>query len=226
METAPAVPARLDGVDCWIFDLDNTLYPAESDLFAQIDVRMCAFVSEALDVDKAAARKLQKHWFHTYGTTLRGLRIAHGIDPAAFLDYVHDIDYSILAPAPLLASALSMLPGRKLVFTNGSARHAERVLDRLDIARHFESVFDIAAADYVPKPFDHAYARLIERHRVRPASAAFFRGLARQSCRGAGHGPGVAAQRPRPRLAGRRTGRSCRRPPRPLAVRRRPRPRE
>ena len=174
METAPAVPARLDGVDCWIFDLDNTLYPAESDLFAQIDVRMCAFVSEALDVDKAAARKLQKHWFHTYGTTLRGLRIAHGIDPAAFLDYVHDIDYSILAPAPLLASALSMLPGRKLVFTNGSARHAERVLDRLDIARHFESVFDIAAADYVPKPFDHAYARLIERHRVRPASAAFF----------------------------------------------------
>ena len=105
---------------------------------------------------------------------MRGLRLNHDIAPEAFLDYVHDIDYSALAPAPLLGEALAMLPGRKLVFTNGSARHAERVLDRLGVTGCFESVFDIAAADYVPKPFDHAYARLIERHGVRPKSAAFF----------------------------------------------------
>lgn len=170
----PAAPARLNEVDCWIFDLDNTLYPAESDLFAQIDVRMSEFVSDALGVDRAAARKLQKHYFRAYGTTMRGLRLNHDIAPEAFLNYVHDIDYSALAPAPLLGEALAMLPGRKLVFTNGSARHAERVLDRLGVTGRFESVFDIAAADYVPKPFDYAYARLIERHGVRPKSAAFF----------------------------------------------------
>ena len=173
MVRAPTL-SRLAGIDCWIFDLDNTLYPAETDLFAQIDVRMGAFVSAALGIDRAAARRLQKHYFRAYGTTLRGLMLRHEVDPAAFLDYVHDIDHSVLAPAPRLGAALAALPGRKLVFTNGSARHAARVLDRLEIAGHFESVFDIAAADYVPKPFDHAYDRLVAACRVRAESAAFF----------------------------------------------------
>ncbi len=167
-------PALLSEIDCWIFDLDNTLYPVESNLFSQIDMRMGSYISAALGIDRAAARRLQKNYFRAYGTTLRGLMVNHGVDPVSFLDYVHDIDHSVLAPAPRLAAALALLPGRKLVFTNGSATHAERVLDRLDIARHFESVFDIAAADYVPKPLDHAYDRLVDTHRVRGERAAFF----------------------------------------------------
>ena len=165
---------RLAGIDCWIFDLDNTLYSFETDLFAQIDVRMGEFIQAALGVDRAAARRLQKSYFRAYGTTLRGLMVNHGTDPTAFLDYVHDIDHSVLAPAPELSAALAALSGRKLVFTNGSVRHAARVLDRLGIAGHFESVFDIAAADYVPKPFDHGYERLLETHRVCADTAAFF----------------------------------------------------
>ena len=169
-----AAAARLGGIDCWIFDLDNTLYPVESDLFGQIDVRMSEFIAAEIGIGKAAARRLQKNYFHDYGTTLRGLMIEHGVEPQAYLDYVHDIDHSVLAPAPLLSEALAALPGRKLVFTNGSANHAERVLARLGVADRFEAVFDIAAAEYEPKPFDPAYDRMMTRHRVRGESAVFF----------------------------------------------------
>ena len=132
---------RLAGIDCWIFDLDNTLYSFETDLFAQIDVRMSEFIQAALGVDRAAAKRLQKSYFRAYGTTLRGLMVNHGTDPAAFLDYVHDIDHSVLARRRRNSrpAALAALSGRKLVFTNGSVRHAARVLDRLGIAGHFES---------------------------------------------------------------------------------------
>lgn len=170
----PAATPRLAGIDCWIFDLDNTLYPVESDLFAQIDARMGAFVSTALGLDAAGARRLQKAYFRDYGTTLRGLMANDGVDPAAYLDYVHDIDHSVLAPAPGLDAALAALPGRKLVFTNGSARHAGKVLERLGVADRFDAVFDIAAAGFVPKPFAEPYDRLIAAHRVRGANAAFF----------------------------------------------------
>ena len=171
----PAAPlGRLGGVECWIFDLDNTLYPIESNLFGQIDVRMRDYIADALGLAPAAARAMQKDYFRTYGTTMRGLSLRHGIDPASFLDYVHDIDHSVLEPAPALAAALEALPGRKMVFTNGSASHAARVLDRLGIAGRFDSVFDIAAAGFVPKPFDQPYDRLIDRHGIDAARAAFF----------------------------------------------------
>ena len=111
-------PAR---VDCWIFDLDNTLYPAWTDLFGQIDVRMGQFIADLLGCDAAEARRVQKMYFHDHGTTLAGLMHYHAVDPHDFLGFVHDIDMTVLKDAPPLADRLLALPGRRLVFTNGDA---------------------------------------------------------------------------------------------------------
>lgn len=158
--------------DVWLFDLDNTLYPAGCRLFDQIDVRMKTFISDLLDVDRDEAHRIQKHYFHTHGTTLRGLMNANGIEPGPFLDFVHDIDLSELPASAKMEQALDALPGRKIVFTNASLDYAERVLDQLAIRHHFEDIFDIIAAEYRPKPDITAYHALIERHGVDPARAA------------------------------------------------------
>lgn len=166
-------------VEAWVFDLDNTLYPAGSNLFAQISVRMGEFIMKLLDLDADAAKLVQKRLFTTYGTTMRGLMTEHLIDPHAFMAHVHDIDLSIIEPAPALDAALGNLSGRKLVFTNGSVRHAERVLQRLGISHHFELLFDIAAADFMPKPDPTGYRKLIEHHGVIPARSAMVEDMAR-----------------------------------------------
>lgn len=158
----------------WVFDLDNTLYPASSNLFDQIDRRMKAFIARAFDLQVDDAFKLQKQYYHEYGTTLRGLMINHGIDPDIFLSYVHDIDHSVLQPDSALDSALENLPGRKLIYTNGSARHAAAVVEQLGISRHFKEIFDIRAGDYVPKPNPGSYADFIARHSVAPGRAVMF----------------------------------------------------
>ena len=166
-------------IETWIFDLDNTLYPAGSDLFAQISTRMGEYIMRLLDLDADAARVVQKRLFTTYGTTMRGLMTEHAIDPHGFLAHVHDIDLSVIDPAPALDEALEGLSGRKLVFTNGSVRHAERVLERLGIARHFEVLFDIAAADFLPKPDPTGYRKLIANHAVVPNRSAMVEDMAR-----------------------------------------------
>src|SRR5947209_838647 len=117
----------------WIFDLDNTLYPAECNLFAQIDQRMSAFIQDLLGLDPAAARKVQKELYYEHGTTLSGLMAKHGVNPEAFMGFVHDIDLAPVEPAPELAAAISRLEGRKFIFTNGSTRHAESVAEKLGI---------------------------------------------------------------------------------------------
>jgi putative hydrolase of the HAD superfamily len=172
-------PSALSTVDTWVFDLDNTLYPASSSLFPQIDVRMRQFIAEALHLDLDAAFALQKRYYHLYGTTLRGLMLTHGIEPAEFLAFVHDIDCSVLPQAPLLDNALKRLPGRKLIFTNGSERHALNVLDHLGLTGYFEGIFDICAADYIPKPNAESYHRLIRRYDVVAEHAAMFEDIAR-----------------------------------------------
>ncbi|WP_207480266.1 pyrimidine 5'-nucleotidase [Arenibaculum pallidiluteum] len=183
MSLPPAIttpdPAAFAHVRTWVFDLDNTLYPAACNLFAQIDERMTEFISRRFDLEPASARELQKRYYREYGTTLRGLMMDHDIDPAAFLDFVHDIDVTPVPPAPALATALSRLPGRKLVYTNGSERHAANVLGRLGIADRFEAVYDIVAADYLPKPDPRPYAAFIERHQVDPAGALMVEDIAR-----------------------------------------------
>lgn len=166
-------------IETWIFDLDNTLYPAGSNLFAQISARMGEYIMRLLDLDAEAARVVQKRLFTTYGTTMRGLMTEHSIDPHGFMAHVHDIDLSVIDRAPALDAALDRLSGRKLVFTNGSVRHAERVLERLGIARHFEVLFDIAAAEFMPKPDPAGYRKLIANHGVVPNRSAMVEDMAR-----------------------------------------------
>ncbi len=186
LDTAPGKTARgsrpapkTDEVEVWLFDLDNTLYPPSSRLFDQVDRRIKAFVQDFLDLDLEAAHGLQKQYFHEFGTTMRGLMTNHDLEPEGYLDYVHDIDLSPIAPAPALDAALGRLPGRKLIFTNASTPYAERVLDRLGLRRHFEAIFDIAAADYEGKPYPSAYDKLIAQHGVTPERSVFVDDIAR-----------------------------------------------
>jgi putative hydrolase of the HAD superfamily len=167
------------GVDTWIFDLDNTLYPPHSNLFAQVDKKMGAFISQLLDVDLAEAKRVQKTFYRQYGTTLRGLMSEHGIDPHDFLAFVHDIDHSPIEPDPALGAALSLLPGRKFVLTNGSRAHADAIVKRLGIEEHFEDLFDIIAADFEPKPARPPYDKFIARYGIETGSAAMFEDLPR-----------------------------------------------
>lgn len=170
---------RLSGIDTWIFDLDNTLYPPECDLFAQIDVRMTGFIANMLGVDRQEAFTVQKRYFRDHGTTLRGLMDNHGIVPEDFLSYVHDIDVTAVDPNPDLARALADLPGRRLVFTNGSVPHAQRVMERLGISHLIEDVFDIAAADYHPKPRHQTYRRFVSYYGINPKTSAMFEDMVR-----------------------------------------------
>jgi putative hydrolase of the HAD superfamily len=166
-------------IDCWIFDLDNSLYPASTDLFALIDIRMGEYIQRLLGVDPVEARRVQKLYFHEHGTTLAGLMAAHGVDPHDFLDYVHNIDLARLAADPALVAALDRLPGRKLVFTNGDAAYAGRVLAKLGLADAFDGMHDIHAMNYVPKPHPQAYAAMCARHAIDPRRALFVEDMAR-----------------------------------------------
>jgi putative hydrolase of the HAD superfamily len=166
-----------DHVRCWVFDLDNTLYPSRCDLFAQIDQKMTGFVGDFLGLDPVAARQLQKQLYHKHGTTLAGLMIEHQIAPQTFLDHVHDIDYSPVPAAPELVTALERLPGRKVIFTNGSRRHAKRVLARQGTEHLFEEIFDITDANYIPKPRPEAFTSFFAAHGIDGKTAAMFEDL-------------------------------------------------
>jgi putative hydrolase of the HAD superfamily len=166
-------------VETWVFDLDNTLYPHHLNLWQQVDVRIRDYIADFLKVTHEEAFRLQKDLYRRYGTSLRGLMEEHGVDPDEFLDVVHQIDHSPLTPNPDLGAAIARLPGRKLILTNGTRRHAEAVMRRLDIERHFDDVFDIAAAELEPKPRAVVYDRFFARHAVDPAKAAIFEDLAR-----------------------------------------------
>ena len=168
-----------DHVETWIFDLDNTLYPASCRLFDQIDARMGAFIAELLGVDRVEARRIQKDMFFRHGTTLRGLMSEHGIEPDTFLDYVHDIDHTPVPMNAALARTLEHLPGRKLVFTNGTVAHAERVLARIGVHGAFAGIFDIVHSDFIPKPARGPYEKFVVTHAVEPTRAAMFEDIAR-----------------------------------------------
>ncbi|MDP6706605.1 MAG: pyrimidine 5'-nucleotidase [Alphaproteobacteria bacterium] len=169
----------LDQVEVWIFDLDNTLYSSRHNLFAQIDRRMGEFIADYLAIEVAEAKLLQKQYFHRHGTTLRGLMNEHGMNPDAFLDYVHDIDLDPIPPNARLKDALSRLEGRKLIFTNATREHAERVTRHLEIDQFFEAVFDIVDSDYLPKPERRPYEKLLAQYEVRPERAAMVEDIAR-----------------------------------------------
>ena len=170
---------RLPHVETWIFDLDNTLYSASSQLFLQIQDKMNAYIVELLGVGLDEAKALRREYFLAHGTTLRGLMNVHGIDPTRFMDYVHDIDLSGVPRNLQLGAALAALPGRKLVFTNGSVKHAENVLAHLGLEEHFPDVFDIEAAGWMPKPDRSGYEALVKRYDVDPTRAAMVEDMAK-----------------------------------------------
>ena len=166
--------ARFAGVDVWVFDLDNTLYPSDSDLWPMIDARITLFLANLFGIDGMSSRALQKFYYQRYGTTLRGLMLEHDVSPEEFLAFVHDIDRSGLKPNESLASAIAALPGRKLILTNGSREHALRTAEKLGLRDMFEDVFDIVAADLMPKPAGETYQRFFDKHDVEPSRAAMF----------------------------------------------------
>lgn len=171
--------AELAHVRNWIFDLDNTLYPASANLFALIDAKIGEYVRTLLQCDAEEAHRVQKGYFHAHGTTLAGLMADHGVDPHHYLDFVHDVDMSVLERNEALIEALARLPGRKLIFTNGDAPYALRVLDRLGLADSFEGIHDVHATAYRPKPDPLAYQGLCEAYAIDPAQALFVEDMAR-----------------------------------------------
>jgi putative hydrolase of the HAD superfamily len=178
---SPSRPAsrRFDHVETWIFDLDNTLYPHHLNLWQQIDDNIRAYIARFLDVTGEEAFSVQKDYYRRYGTSMRGLMAEHGMKPDDFLEFVHQIDHSPLIPNPALGAALESLPGRKLILTNGTRKHADAVMRRLEIHSHFEDVFDIVAAELEPKPHAQVYDRFLARHGVTAEKSAMFEDLAR-----------------------------------------------
>ena len=178
-DKAPGRERGFDAVETWVFDLDNTLYPHHLNLWQQVDERIRDYIANFLKVSPDEAFRVQKDYYRRYGTSMRGLMEEHGLNPDEFLEVVHQIDHSPLTPNPELGAAIARLPGRKLILTNGTRRHAEAVMDRLGITEHFEDVFDIAAANLEPKPRPAVYDRFLARHGVDPRKAAIFEDLAR-----------------------------------------------
>lgn len=176
MQPARAQPPVPDfgHVNVWVFDLDNTLYRAESRVFAQIEARMTLFVQQCLGLDHDAARRVQKSYYREHGTTLGGLMRVHGVDPEEYLAFVHNIDLSVLEPDVRLADAIAKLPGRRFVFTNGCRHHARRVLGRLGLAHLFEDHWDIRTIAFCPKPDPQSYRAVLARVTAAPQRTALF----------------------------------------------------
>ena len=177
--SARPAPRTFGHVETWVFDLDNTLYPHHVNLWQQVDERIRDYIARYLEVTQEEAFRLQKDYYKRYGTSMRGLMTVHGMKPDDFLDFVHQIDHSPLTPNAALGAAIESLPGRKLILTNGTRRHADAVLARLELDRHFDDVFDIVAAELEPKPSPQTYDRFLKLHAIDAGKAAMFEDLAR-----------------------------------------------
>lgn len=167
-------PADFAHVDTWVFDLDNTLYPHEARIWPQVDERITLFLADLFGLDGLSSRAIQKYLYQRYGTTLNGLMTEYGIHPDDFLDFVHHIDVSALKPDPALGEAIAALPGRKLIYTNGTVKHAQNVAGQLGILHHFDGLFGITEGGFTPKPERAAFERFFLAFGVRPERAAMF----------------------------------------------------
>ena len=165
---------NLSHIESWIFDLDNTLYPADAEFFAQIVAKIEQYVSRYLSLEPEAALHLQKEYLTEYGTTLSGMMAVHGMDPAPFLDYVHDVDLAFLKPNPALRDNISALTGEKFIFTNGSKAHARNVATHLNLFDLFDGHFGVEDTGYIPKPKRHAYDVFLDVFEIDPTKAIFF----------------------------------------------------
>jgi len=169
----------LDHINTWVFDLDNTLYSSTSRLFDQISERIGQFIAQNLNVALTEAKIIQKSYFHNHGTTLRGLMLEHNVDAKYFLDYVHNIDFSPLKIDETLNKALYSLNGKKIIFTNADVSYSRKVLSHIGISHHFEEIYDIAAANYIPKPYQEAYDIFFKKYDFQPDRSIFFEDILR-----------------------------------------------
>ena len=170
---------ELRSVKFWIFDLDNTLYSGNTRVFEQVDKKMTEYISKKLKVDKEEAKKIQKNYFHKYNTTLNGMIKNHKVNAHEFLEFVHDININFLQKDPELAKEIERLDGIKIIFTNGSRKHALNVTKRLGIDQLFDDIFDIVDCDFVPKPLMEPYKKLVEKHKIDPKLCVLIEDIAR-----------------------------------------------
>ncbi len=168
-----------NNIDTWVFDLDNTLYSADSGIFQQVETLMGKFVVKHLNLNIKIAKEIQRKYYKKHGTTLKGLMDNHGVDPDHFLNEVHNLDYSIVRPNLKLAKNLENLNGKKFIFTNANKKHADIILDKLQIANLFEGIFDIKMANYIPKPEIQTYEKLIETYNINPNKTIMFDDIAK-----------------------------------------------
>jgi putative hydrolase of the HAD superfamily len=166
-------------ITTWIFDLDNTLYSADSGIFQQVHTLMGEFISKNLNIDIKESKELQKKYYKQHGTTLRGLMDNHNIDPDHFLSEVHNLDYSIVGPNKELNKELEKLEGRKIIYTNANLEHAENVLEKLGLTHMFKEIFDIKSANYIPKPEILPYQKIITDFNIDSSRAAMFDDIAK-----------------------------------------------
>ncbi|MDP3489082.1 MAG: pyrimidine 5'-nucleotidase [Phenylobacterium sp.] len=180
--------ADLAHIDTWLFDLDNTLYPAESGFMGEVEGRMTTFVARVTGLPTDQAYALQKRYLEEHGLTLRGLMLDHGVDPADFHALFHDLSLQVLAHDADLLAALERLPGRRLIFTNADAIHAERVLSHLGLHHLFDDVFHIESFGFRPKPDPDAFTAMLDAHGMAPGATAFFEDSERNLVPAAGLG--------------------------------------
>ena len=166
-------------INCWLFDLDNTLYSGKTKVFEQIDKKMSKFISEKLNVDIKKAKEIQKSYFYEYNTTLNGMIKNHKIDANEFLEYVHDINIDFLQKDISLGEELKKLEGKKIIFTNGPKKHALNITQKIGIDHHFDAIFDIIDSNFVPKPILEPYKKLVEKHKIDPNFSVFVEDIAR-----------------------------------------------
>lgn len=165
---------EFQGIQGWVFDLDDTLYPPTGEIYSQMAERICAYVMKTVHVDRESAIVIQKDYYRKYGATVRGLMIEYGIDPEDFTDYVHQLDLSSLKENPRLKACLEKLSGKKFIFTNGAYQHAEGVLQRLGIRDCFSGIFSIREAGYIPKPAEETYRKMLETFNLQPQESVMF----------------------------------------------------
>lgn len=169
----------LNKIKNWVFDLDNTLYSPEVEIFSQIDKRMTEFIKNKLNTSNEKAFEIQKKYFLEYGTTLAGLMKAEDINPDEFLEYVHDINLEILKPNEELNEIIKELPGKKFIYTNGSKKHAENVLNKLEMQKIFDHIFDIKESNFIPKPNIKSYKKFIKKMNIDPQVSVMFEDIER-----------------------------------------------
>ncbi|WP_435170444.1 pyrimidine 5'-nucleotidase [Falsirhodobacter sp. 1013] len=161
-------------VRAWVFDLDNTLYHPSARLFDQIEVKMTDWMMRSLALGREEADRLRSSYWQLHGTTLAGLMREHDVDPVPYLADVHDISLAHLTADALLAQQIGQLPGRRIVFTNGTAPYAERVLEARGLSGLFDAVYGVEHTGYRGKPEREAYEAIFAADGLDPAEGAMF----------------------------------------------------